>query len=85
MTLPSKPVVIRLPAEANKKFEALCREFSGLPKSQVMRLLIESLLSEPLQEQVQSVTKQIRKPGAKAPAARRHSDRIESLNSRPRH
>ncbi|GMV83707.1 MAG: hypothetical protein AMXMBFR7_48910 [Planctomycetota bacterium] len=85
MTLPSKPVVIRLPAEANKKFEALCREFSGLPKSQVMRLLIEALLNEPLSEQVQVVTKQIRKPGTKPGVTKKPSERFEALNTNRRH
>lgn len=85
MTIPSKPVVIRLPAESSKKFEQLCREFSGLQKSQVMRLLIEALLSESLQDQVETVTSQIRKPGSKPTAPKRAKDRVESINTNRRH
>lgn len=84
MTLPSKPVVIRLPADAARRFNELCNEFAGLQKSQVMRMVVESVLSQPLQEQVETVTAQIRKPGAKPHSARRSSSRLENTNQHRR-
>lgn len=84
MTLPSKPVVIRLPADAARRFNELCSEFAGLQKSQVMRMVVESVLSRPLQDQVEAVTAQIRKPGAKTHAARRTGGRLENTNQNRR-
>lgn len=84
MTLPSKPVVIRLPADAARRFNDLCSEFAGLQKSQVMRMVVESVLSQPLQDQVLAVTAQIRKPSAKAHSARRSSSRLDGANQNRR-
>lgn len=84
MTLPSKPVVIRLPADAARRFTELCNEFAGLQKSQVMRMVVESVLSQPLHDQVAAVTTQIRKPGAKAHGGRRASSRLDNTNQNRR-
>lgn len=84
MTLPSRPVVIRLPADAAKRFNELCNEFAGLQKSQVMRMVVESVLSQPLQDQVETVTAQIRKPGAKKLSVRRTGGRLENTNQNRR-
>ena len=85
MTLPSKPVVIRLTPEAAEKFRMLCEEFAGLPQSQVIRYVVESVLNQPFSDQVEILTNQIRKPGAKGPNQKRTSVRIESAIVNRRH
>lgn len=62
MTLPSKPVVVRLPGELAQRFDRLQEEFGGLQPSAILRMLIAAQLERPLPEQVEEVTRQIRKP-----------------------
>lgn len=85
MTLPTKPVVIRLSAEGTRAFDELCGEFAGLAKGQVMRMLVEALLSQPMSEQIETVTKQIRKPSGKKGQPKKVSGRLENSNQNRRH
>lgn len=84
MTLPSKPTAIRLSAETAKRFAELCAEFGGLPPAQVMRYVVESVLSQPLPAQVEIVTNQIRRPG-KSAGKKPTAERLEGLNANRRH
>ena len=84
MTLPTKPVVIRLSAQAADRFGQLCEEFAGLQKSHVMRCIVEATLSRELPEQVEIVTRQIRKPRGKAAAFKKNSERMDNLNTNRR-
>ncbi|MCZ7645935.1 MAG: hypothetical protein M5U26_11735 [Planctomycetota bacterium] len=61
MTLPRKSVMVRLSDEMAEKFGALCREFGGLPPATVLRMLVADALEVSLDDQVEHVTRQIRK------------------------
>ena len=71
------PISVRLADEAAARFDALCKEFPGLPQAVVARVLITSALAEPLSDQIELVITGIRKPGGKV--ERRHAD-SSSLN-----
>ena len=60
MTLPSKPIMVRLPAELAQAFEDLKLEFPGLPQSMLLRFVISSVLERPIEERVRIVNEQIR-------------------------
>lgn len=73
MSLPTKPITIRLAPEHLERFRRLAGEFSGLSSSVVLRLLIVGRLSRPLAEQIAEVNEQIRgamPPADGSPAAR---------------
>ncbi|GMV83999.1 MAG: hypothetical protein AMXMBFR7_51830 [Planctomycetota bacterium] len=61
MTLPRKSVMLRLTDAMAGKFEALCQEFGGLPPATVLRMLVADTLDVSLEDQVERVTRQIRK------------------------
>ncbi len=82
MTLPSKPIMIRLPAELSDRFERLKAEFPGLPQSLVLRLLVSSILEKSLDEQIDVVTAQIRQ--GKDASNSSFQNRIVGLNSKGR-
>ena len=66
MGLPTKIINIRMSPGQAEKFERLKAEFAGLPQATVLRLLIAAYLDMPLDRQVETLTRQIRKPGGDA-------------------
>ena len=64
MTLPIKPITLRLPQHDRQQFQRLVDEFPGLPIGTVLRMLIADLLDRPIAEQIAAVERRIRHPGA---------------------
>ena len=62
MGLKTAPMNVRLPGVLGERFEALRREFAGLPPSVLLRMLVADQLERPLSEQAEIVIRQIRKP-----------------------
>ncbi|MCZ7646100.1 MAG: hypothetical protein M5U26_12570 [Planctomycetota bacterium] len=60
MTLPRKPIMVRLSPELGAKFEALQAEFPGLPQAMLIRFLLTSVLDRNLDDQVKTVNRVIR-------------------------
>ena len=77
MTLPSKPVMVRIPAELVPRFEALKQEFPGIPQAMVLRFILTSVFERSLDEQIEIINAQIR--GAKESKT---VNRIERLNTK---
>jgi len=84
MTLPSKPITIRLSPESHERFQKLCAEFGGLQSSQILRCIVESVLEQPLPQQIEILTTQIRKPGGELSTGFKRSARQERPNSNRR-
>lgn len=74
MAIPRRTQSIRLTPELNAKLDKLCATLPSLPRSQVLRLLLESALIGSLQDQVERVTKQLVKTDA--------TDRPEATRNR---
>jgi len=55
------PVNVRLPGDLGERFQALRREFPGLPSSTIIRTLLTPQLTRPLAEQVEVVISGLRK------------------------
>jgi len=68
MSLPSRPIMIRLPVELAKKFDNLCMEFRGLAPAAVMRMLVTEQLERETKRQIETVNRQVRKGTAKGEA-----------------
>ena len=80
MSIQSKVINVRLSPEQAERFQRLKSEFAGLPKATVLRLLIASYLEMPLERQVETITRQIRRPEGTVKQSDRHR-----LNENSRH
>ena len=85
-----KTVSLRLSQHTNRDVEVLASRLPGLPKSQILRLLIEHVFnSQDLESQVATVLKMIQSPNGKDPdlPSNTHLDsqhnRIQKLNRKP--
>ena len=56
--------LMRMNKDFAAKFEALRREFMGLPPSSIARMALTAFLNLPLHEQVRIIEAQVRHPGA---------------------
>ena len=63
MAAPGRNIHIRLANEDAHRFDELAREFSGLQKGTVLRMLISAQLRKSLAENIELIDSQIRKPG----------------------
>jgi len=59
MGTPNKPLNVRLNADLHARFDRLSEAMPGLPRSQLLRLLLAASLNGSLEEQVERVTGQI--------------------------
>ena len=75
MAIPSKPIIVRLPGDLVERYDALCAEYRGLQRSAVLKMLLSSVLTMPLDEQMRIVDMAIKgKPGKKSEKSHsRHS------------
>jgi len=64
MSIPNKPVNVRLSPELTERLNVLAARVPSLPRSHLLRLLLESALSGSLDEQLERITRQLVKPGA---------------------
>ena len=55
MSVKVSPINVRLPGAHGERFQALRREFPGLPSSVIVRALLTPQLARPLSEQVEIV------------------------------
>jgi hypothetical protein len=60
----SRVVMIRMNKEMAAQFEALRHEFAGLPPSTIARFMVTATLALPLNEQIEIINNQIRRPGS---------------------
>jgi hypothetical protein len=64
MSAPNKPMNVRLTPELAERFNKLSATMPSMPRSHLLRLLLESALQGTLEEQINRVTKQLVKPEA---------------------
>lgn len=82
MTLPSKPINLRLTHDLHERFMHLRKEFPQLTPAALLRLLIAAELHKPIEDQVTTIVEQLRTPTDKA-GIKHHSGR-HLKNSRNR-
>ena len=58
--MPSKSIVIRLPSNLAARFEQLTAAYGGLQKSVVLRMLLSSVLEQPIEEQIRIIDTMIK-------------------------
>ena len=85
MTTPSQPIMVRLPPELAPSWDALKREFPGIPQSMLLRFVLISVFRRPLAEQVALVDAQIKGGGKPAETRPDGNNRVESLAANRRH
>lgn len=57
-------VMVRMKKDMAERWSLLRREFEGLPPSSLARMIISATLALPLEQQIQIIQTQIRKPGS---------------------
>lgn len=57
-------VMVRMKKDMAQRWSTLRQEFEGIPPSSLARMLISATLALPLDQQIQIVQSQIRKPGS---------------------
>lgn len=62
--MPSRVVVVRMNKELAGAFDRLRGEFAGLPPSTIIRMIVTATLAMPLEQQIEIVNSQVRRPGS---------------------
>ena len=57
MATPNPPMHLRLPPELQARLDTLAAAMPGLPRSQLLRLLLTTALAGSLEEQIERVTR----------------------------
>ena len=60
MSLPSRPIAVRLPNRVCGSYDQLKQRYSGLPASTLIRFIMVAFFSKPMTDQIKIIEEQLR-------------------------